>query len=235
MQFSEEVDWKLGDFVVIGTILIGAGLAFVFTARRVDDAARRLALAAAFFVALLYIWAELAVGVIFGHRVLRAWGLLFGHNFAIQSSSGGKLVSEPTGSARARRGLRPPDRRLDWQGQRAPRRSAARHSWCRAVVLGRPGQCPVQRRRTRAQLPAVGRRAPRCLLHDGDSSGWASRWRAHRIASALGPVCSGDGGMAWRRHDAGTERRSRRRHVSPLAAAMRPAAGFRRLGLLEFW
>jgi len=66
MQFSEEVDWKLPDFVVIGAILIGAGLAFVFTARRVDNVARRLALAAAFFLALLYVWAELAVGVIFG-------------------------------------------------------------------------------------------------------------------------------------------------------------------------
>ena len=66
MQFSEEVDWKPGDFLIIGVILIAAGLAFVYTARRVDDAGRRLALAAAFFVALLYVWAELAVGVIFG-------------------------------------------------------------------------------------------------------------------------------------------------------------------------
>jgi len=66
MQFSEEVNWKPGDFIVIGTILIGAGLAFVYTARRIDDAGWRLALAGAFFVALLYVWAELAVGVIFG-------------------------------------------------------------------------------------------------------------------------------------------------------------------------
>jgi len=66
MQFSEEVDWKPGDFIVIGTMFIGAGLAFVYTARRIDGAGRRLALAGAFFVALLYVWAELAVGVIFG-------------------------------------------------------------------------------------------------------------------------------------------------------------------------
>jgi hypothetical protein len=66
MQFSEDVDWKLPDFVIIGSILIAAGLAFVYTARRVDTLGRRLVLAAAFFLALLYIWAELAVGVIFG-------------------------------------------------------------------------------------------------------------------------------------------------------------------------
>ena len=66
MQFSEEVDWRLPDFVIIGSILIAAGLSFVYTARRVDNLGRRLVIAAAFFLALLYVWAELAVGVIFG-------------------------------------------------------------------------------------------------------------------------------------------------------------------------
>lgn len=66
MQLSDEVDWQLPDFVVIGTILVGAGLGFVYAARRIDNVTRRLALAAVFLVALLYVWAELAVGVIFG-------------------------------------------------------------------------------------------------------------------------------------------------------------------------
>jgi hypothetical protein len=66
MQFTEEVDWNPPDFIIIGAILIGAGLAFVYTARRIDHLARRLAFGAAFLLFMLYVWAELAVGVIFG-------------------------------------------------------------------------------------------------------------------------------------------------------------------------
>ena len=62
MQFTEEVDWNVFDFVIIGTLLMSAGLFFEFVAVRVNPKYRPLiviGVAAAVFL----IWAELAVGV----------------------------------------------------------------------------------------------------------------------------------------------------------------------------
>jgi hypothetical protein len=60
MQFTEEVDWKLNDFVIMGALLFGTGLTYELVARKTK---RRgllaLVLAGIFFL----IWAELAVGV----------------------------------------------------------------------------------------------------------------------------------------------------------------------------
>ena len=64
MQFTKEVVWDLFDFVVMGTLLVGAGLAYVLTARTVVNPRSRLYLGVALAGALLLIWAELAVGII---------------------------------------------------------------------------------------------------------------------------------------------------------------------------
>jgi hypothetical protein len=62
MQFSEDVDWKLGDFVIIGTLLVGAGLIFEFLSTRVN-AKNRIFVAAIVVLAVMLIWVELAVGL----------------------------------------------------------------------------------------------------------------------------------------------------------------------------
>jgi hypothetical protein len=62
MQFTREVNWSLGDFVVMGILLFGMGSMFVLTARRINRK-HRVAIGIAFAIALLWIWAELAVGV----------------------------------------------------------------------------------------------------------------------------------------------------------------------------
>jgi hypothetical protein len=62
MQFSKDVDWKLGDFVIIGTLLIGAGLIFEFLSARVN-AKNRIFVGAAIAFLVLLIWVELAVGL----------------------------------------------------------------------------------------------------------------------------------------------------------------------------
>jgi uncharacterized BrkB/YihY/UPF0761 family membrane protein len=63
MQFTEEVDWKLFDFIIIGTLLIGSGLLYELVAARVNPKYRAV-IAVAFVAAVLLIWAELAVGVL---------------------------------------------------------------------------------------------------------------------------------------------------------------------------
>lgn len=61
MQFSNEVVWTLSDFIVAGVLLFGAGSLFILTARRIKK--YRFAMGVLFLTALLYVWAELAVGI----------------------------------------------------------------------------------------------------------------------------------------------------------------------------
>lgn len=62
MQFTTAVSWGVADFIVMGLLLFGTGSLYVLVARRVAPG-RRAIIAAAFAIAFLYIWAELAVGV----------------------------------------------------------------------------------------------------------------------------------------------------------------------------
>ena len=66
MQFTSDVAWSLLDFVTAGALLFGTGLLFVLAARKMPR--HRVAIAIVLAVALLYIWAELAVGI------LTTWG-----------------------------------------------------------------------------------------------------------------------------------------------------------------
>lgn len=63
MQFTTEVDWKLGDFLIMGVLLLGTGLACEFVIRKVRKLDYRIAICAAIIIAFLLIWAELAVGI----------------------------------------------------------------------------------------------------------------------------------------------------------------------------
>lgn len=62
MQISNEWDWGLSDFIIIGALLFGAGFAFVHVAR-VTPRKYRNFIGIGFVIAVLYIWAELAVGI----------------------------------------------------------------------------------------------------------------------------------------------------------------------------
>lgn len=63
MQFSNAVNWGLADFVIIGGLLIGAGLIYELLARSIKNATHRTILCIVLIVMVLLIWAELAVGV----------------------------------------------------------------------------------------------------------------------------------------------------------------------------
>ncbi len=63
MQFSGEWDWDVPDFIIIGILLFGMGSLFVLTARKIRKNSHRVAVGIVFAIALLYIWAELAVGI----------------------------------------------------------------------------------------------------------------------------------------------------------------------------
>jgi hypothetical protein len=64
MQFTEEVDWGVGDFVIIGALLFGACGAFELAARRTGSIAYRAGAGVALVTAFLIVWVNLAVGII---------------------------------------------------------------------------------------------------------------------------------------------------------------------------
>ncbi|MGB0513418.1 MAG: hypothetical protein ACPGJE_01105 [Wenzhouxiangellaceae bacterium] len=64
MQFSNEVNWDLADFVVMAMLLSGAGMAFVLMARASSGFVFRAALGIAVVTGLLLVWVNLAVGII---------------------------------------------------------------------------------------------------------------------------------------------------------------------------
>ena len=64
MQFTGEVNWAASDFVIAGVLLAGMGVAYVLTTVRMRNPRTRLIAGAVFAAALVFIWAELAVGLV---------------------------------------------------------------------------------------------------------------------------------------------------------------------------
>jgi hypothetical protein len=64
MQFSQEVDWTLSDFVIAGTLLFGTGMTYTLVTRKSGEIAYRLAIGFALFTGLFLIWVNMAVGII---------------------------------------------------------------------------------------------------------------------------------------------------------------------------
>lgn len=63
MQLTDEVNWGLMDFVIIGALLFSAGIIYELVSARVHDARWRWAISAVVILTVLYLWAELAVGI----------------------------------------------------------------------------------------------------------------------------------------------------------------------------
>ena len=63
MQFTSDVDWSSSDFVIMGILLFGMGSMFVMASRFLKTNTKRVVVGLAFLFALLYVWAELAVGI----------------------------------------------------------------------------------------------------------------------------------------------------------------------------
>ncbi len=63
MQFTEEVQWTLSDFVVAGVLLLGTGLLCELAIREIKSVKYRIVACSVLVVGLLLIWAEMAVGI----------------------------------------------------------------------------------------------------------------------------------------------------------------------------
>jgi len=63
MSFTNEVNWKIFDFLVAGILLIGTGLTLEFILRKIKTLRYRILFVITLFVVLFIIWVELAVGI----------------------------------------------------------------------------------------------------------------------------------------------------------------------------
>lgn len=63
MQFTDEVNWTVGDFVFAGAMLLGAGVTYELAAR-IGNLAYRTGAATALGAGVLTVWATGAVGII---------------------------------------------------------------------------------------------------------------------------------------------------------------------------
>ena len=63
MQFTEEVNWTLSDFIIAGILLTGTGLMIELVLRKTKKIKYRIIIVVALLIVLLLVWAELAVGI----------------------------------------------------------------------------------------------------------------------------------------------------------------------------
>ncbi len=63
MQFTKEVNWDLGDFVIMGILLLTTGITIEILTRIVKSAQLKVAFTLIILLILFLIWAELAVGI----------------------------------------------------------------------------------------------------------------------------------------------------------------------------
>lgn len=63
MQFTDEVNWTLFDFLMMGGMLFGTGLLIQLIREKVKSKTYRWILIALLLIGFLLVWAALAVGV----------------------------------------------------------------------------------------------------------------------------------------------------------------------------
>ena len=63
MQFTEEVQWSLFDFVFMGVLLLFTGLGINLVLRKFSKTKQRILLIVVVLGAFFLIWADLAVGI----------------------------------------------------------------------------------------------------------------------------------------------------------------------------
>lgn len=63
MQFTNEVNWTLSDFVAAGVLLLSTGVAIELVIRNMKTGTSRTIALVVILIALFLIWAEMAVGI----------------------------------------------------------------------------------------------------------------------------------------------------------------------------
>ncbi|GAB4256659.1 MAG: hypothetical protein Kow0027_23810 [Saprospiraceae bacterium] len=98
MQFTDEVQWDLADFVIMGLMLAGAGGMYVLISNLSDKKAYKLAIGIALVSCFLLVWISLAVGIIGAED--NPVNLLYGIVLAVAGIGSGVARFRSAGMAR---------------------------------------------------------------------------------------------------------------------------------------
>ena len=63
MQFSDEWDWGVMDFIIVGVLLAGVGVAYCMIISGLKNNIRQAVIGFALAASMVLIWMELAVGI----------------------------------------------------------------------------------------------------------------------------------------------------------------------------
>jgi len=63
MQFTDEVNWQVGDFIIMGILLYGTGLICELAFKRIKNLNNRYLVIVVILLIFFLIWAELGVGI----------------------------------------------------------------------------------------------------------------------------------------------------------------------------
>lgn len=64
MQFTNQVNWNLFDFLIAGVLLFGTGISFLYLLSNTSTSKKyKLIMGLLILAVLLLVWAELAVGI----------------------------------------------------------------------------------------------------------------------------------------------------------------------------
>jgi hypothetical protein len=63
MQLNSSVHWSLGDFILMGLLLMGLGISIKLILNRIKNKKKSLVYIWILIILFLLIWAELAVGI----------------------------------------------------------------------------------------------------------------------------------------------------------------------------
>lgn len=63
MQFTDEVNWSIGDFAVMGVLLLGTGLLCELVLRKVNSIKYRIVICGIILFFFILVWSELSVGI----------------------------------------------------------------------------------------------------------------------------------------------------------------------------
>jgi len=65
MVFTDEVVWTVGDFLIAGVLLAGAGGLYGFFSAKLSKSAYRYGLGSVILLCIVIIWVKIAVGLFF--------------------------------------------------------------------------------------------------------------------------------------------------------------------------
>ena len=64
MQFTKQVSWQIGDFIVAGALLLSSGFCYEIVTKKSSNKVKKTFIGVTIFASLALVWASLAIDLI---------------------------------------------------------------------------------------------------------------------------------------------------------------------------